>query len=223
MLIFPPDGITATNVTLQMLIRAAYGVQDYQISGAPNWLKVDKYDLGAKMSSTVADELHKLDQDRSMLERRRMLQALLADRLKLTLHRDTKQLPIYSLVVAKHGSKLNEAKEEGYMRLGRGQLTSQGVDIATLASALSRQLGRPVLDKTGIAGYYEFTLQWTPDESQTFTGLDGSLIPDKAQPRDPSGPSVFIAIQEQLGLKLESGKGPVEIFVIDHVERPSEN
>jgi uncharacterized protein (TIGR03435 family) len=221
-LIFPPDGIAATNVTLQMLIRAAYGVQDYQISGAPNWLKSEKYDIEAKMNGSVADELQKLGLDQRKLKRNRMLQVLLAERFKLSLHSGTKELPVYALVIAKGGPKLHEGKHS-VMRLGKGELTSQGVGIALLARALSRQLSRPVLDKTGLMGYYEFTLHWTPDESQTFIGFDGTIIPDNAPPPDSSGLSVFAAVQEQLGLKLESQKGPVEILVIDHVEKPSEN
>jgi len=221
-LIFPPDGMAATNVTLQMFIRAAYGVQDYEISGAPSWLKSEKYDIEAKMNGSVADELQKLSPDQRTLKRNRMLQVLVAERFKLSLHRETKELPVYALVIATSGPKLHEAKHS-VMRLGRGELTSQGVGIALLARALSRQLGRPVLDKTGLPGYYEFTLRWTPDESQTFIGFDGTIISDNARPPDSSWPSVFAAVQEQLGLKLESQKGPVEILVIDHVERPSEN
>src|SRR6266480_44725 len=221
-LIFPPDGMAATNVTLQMFIRAAYAVQDYQISGAPNWLKSEKYDIEARMNGSVADELRKLSPDQRTLKRNRMLQVLLAERFKLSLHRETKELPVYALVIAKGGPKLHEAKHS-VMRLGRGELTSHEVGIALLARALSRQLGRPVLDKTGLPGYYEFTLHWTPEESQTFIGFDGTIIPDNARPPDSSWPSVFAAVQEQLGLKLESQKGPVEILVIDHVERPSEN
>jgi uncharacterized protein (TIGR03435 family) len=108
------------------------------------------------------------------------------------------------------------------MRMGRGLLSAQGAPLNTLADSLSRLLGRVVLDKTGLTGLYDFELKWTPDESQgqMFKGPD---IGDSPPPADASGPTIFTAIQEQLGLKLESQKGPVEVLVIDHVERPTEN
>lgn len=221
-LIFQDDGIAAANVTLQMLIRAAYGVQDFQISGAPNWLKSEKYDVQVKMKRSQTDELRTLSPEQRMLRRRRMLQVVLADRFKLSLHRDSKELPAYALVIAKAGPKLQKA-EPDYMRVGRGELKSQGVRIATLARELSRQLGRPVLDETGLAGPYEFTLHWTPDESQTLIGFDGTIIPDNTPPADSSGLSVFAAVQEQLGLELEPQKAPMEVLAIDHAEKPSGN
>jgi bla regulator protein BlaR1 len=237
-----PDGFTGTNITLQMLIRNAYGVEDNQISGAPSWLNSEKYDIEAKMDSSVADELRKLDEDQRRLERRRMLQALLADRFKLTLHRETKELPVYSLVIAKNGPKLQEAKADdtypngikgfdgrgtaGMMRMGRGELTGQGLPMGSLVRLLTQQLGRTVLDKTGLTGKYDFTLKWTPDESEApmLKGAgDGKQGTGSTPTPESSGPSVFTALQEQLGLKLESQKGPVEILVIDHAEKPSEN
>jgi bla regulator protein BlaR1 len=237
-----PDGFTGTNMTLQMLIRNAYGVEDNQISGGPSWLGSEKYDMEAKMDSSVADELRKLSEDQRTLERRRMLQALLADRFKLTLHRESKELPVYALVIAKNGPKLQEAKpgdtypngikgpdgvgSAGFMRMGRGELTGQGLPMGSVVRLLTQQLGRTVLDKTGLAGKYDLTLKWTPDESEAPMlkgpeggpqGMGGTASPDS------SGPSIFTAIQEQLGLKLESQKGPVEIIVIDHAEKPSDN
>ncbi len=241
-LMFTPDGLSATNGTLQMLINAAYSVENNQISGAPNWLNSEKYDIEAKMDTSTADELRKLGEDERRVERQRMLQALLADRFKLTIHRETKELPIYALVVAKDGAKFQEAKPgdtypngikgpdghagAGMMFMGREGLTAQGLPIADLVRHLSRQLGRTVVDKTGLTGKYDFTLKWAPDERQApmFKGTEGSQ-PGTGGTSAPesSGPSIFTAIQEQLGLKLESEKGPVDILVIDHVERPSEN
>jgi len=239
---FKPNGLTATT-TLQMLIRLAYGVEDNQIAGAPNWVNSDKYEIEAKMDSATADGLRTLNEDQGGIVRGRMMQALLEDRFKLTLHHETKELPLYSLVVAKNGPKLQEAKPgdtypngikgpDGHavvgghlMRVGRGQLTGQSLPIKELARLLSQQLGRTVVDNTGLAGNYDFTLQWTPEENQgpTFKGPEGSQGIGSASSPDPSGPSIYTAIQEQLGLKLESQKGPVEILVIDHVEKPSEN
>jgi uncharacterized protein (TIGR03435 family) len=235
------ERFTATGVTLQGLIREAYEVEDNQISGAPLWLDSERYDIEAKADKSAADELLKLSFDQRRLEYRRMLQELLADRFRLTLHRESKELPVYALVLAKKGPKLQEAKPgdtypngmkdlEGHghgdiMRFGTGILTGQGVPIAFLVRMLSQQqLGRPVLDKTGLTGKYDFTLEWTPEENRApmFKGTrDGGQGPDN--PPDSSGPSIFTAIQEQLGLKLEAQKGPAEVLVIDHVERPSEN
>ena len=223
------ERFTATGVTLQGLIREAYEVEDNQISGAPPWLDSERYDIEAKADKSVADELQKLSFDQRLVEYRRMLQALLGDRFQLTLHRETKELPVYALVIAKKGPKLQEThpgdNDSTGMTFGRGLLKGEGVPIALLVRHLSQQrLGRPVLDKSGLTGKYDFTLQWTPEENRApmFKGTrDGGQGPDS--PPDSSGPSIFTAIQEQLGLRLESQKGPVEVLVIDHVERPSEN
>ncbi len=241
-LMFSPNGFDGTNVTLQMLVRVAYDVEDNQISGGPAWLNSDHYDINAKMDSATADALHKLSEDQGKLERQRMLQALLADRFKLTVQHETKELSMYALVVAKSGPKLQEAKPDdtypngvkgpdgvgrpGMMRMGRGEVTGQGLPMTALAKLLTTQLGRTVVDKTGLTGKYDFKLQWTPDESEGAmfkgpgTGPQGTASPPAS---DTSGPSIFTAIQEQLGLKLESQKGPVEVLVIDRVEKPSEN
>jgi uncharacterized protein (TIGR03435 family) len=242
-LMFSPDGLTATNATLQMFVQAAYQVEPHQVSGGPSWLNSDHYDIEAKMDSATADVLHKLSEEQGRLERERMLQALLTDRFKLTIHRETKELPVYALLIAKNGPKLQEAKPgdtypngikgpdgragAGMMFMnGRGSVTGQGLPIANLVRLLSLQLGRTVVDKTGLTAKYDFTLQWTPDESQGAMfkgpgpGPQGTAGPP---PPDPSGPSIFTAVQEQLGLKLESQKGPVEMLVVDHAEQPSEN
>ena len=239
---YSPDGLSATNCPLQVLIHSAYQVEDNQVSGAPAWLTSERYDIEAKMESSVVERIRKLSDDERSATRERMLQALLAERFKLAVHRETKELPEYALVIAKSGPKLQEAKpgetypngikgpdgiaRAGFMRMGRGDLTAQGLSMSTVVRLLSQQLGRTVLDKTGLTGIYDFTLKWTPDESQ-----DGPLRgPEPGQPgsgsspsSDSSGPSIFTAIQEQLGLKLEPQKGPVEVLVIDHVEKPSEN
>jgi uncharacterized protein (TIGR03435 family) len=241
-IMFSPNGFDGTNATLQMLVKIAYGIDDNQISGGPNWLNSDHFDINAKMDSATADALHKLSEDQAKLERQNMLQALLADRFKLTFHRETKELPMYALVVAKNGPKLQEAKpgdtypngikgpdgvgRPGVMRMGRGEVTGQGLPVSALARLLTQQLGRTVIDKTGLTAKYDFTLKWTPDESEAamFRGADpGPQWSAAASSPESNGPSIFTSIQEQLGLKLESQKGPVEILVIDHAERPSDN
>jgi uncharacterized protein (TIGR03435 family) len=234
-----PDRFTATDVSLLTIIQMAYDVQFNQISGGPYWLRSEIYAIEAKMDESAANELHKLSPDQRQIEQQRMLQALLVDRCKLSVHRETKDLPEYVLTVAKNGPKLREAKPDetysngikgpdgrtagaGVMVVVPGQLTAQGIPIAKLVWFLKgrRELGhRMVLDQTGLTGNYDFTLQWTP-ESPTSNGIQG---PDSATTPGSSGPSLFTALQEQLGLKLESTKAPVDVLVIDHVERPSEN
>src|SRR6266853_1806867 len=227
-LMFRPDGLSATGGTLQMLIKAAYEIEDSQISGAPSWLESEKYDIEAKMDSAVADELRKLNPDESKAAREHMLQALLADRFKLTIHRETKELPVYALVIAKNGPKLQEAKPgdpypngfkgpdggggAGMMRgslgaEGKSELVGQAVPMSSLVRLLSGRLHRTVVDNTGLAGKYDFALQWTPDESPgaVLKGADGGQPgSDSASSSDSSGPTIFTAVQEQLGLKLES-------------------
>ena len=233
-----PDGLSATGATLDMLIQNAYGVRYFQISSSPSWFKSERYDIEAKMDSSVVEQLRKLSDDQREAETRRMLRALLADRFQLKLHSDTKELPVYALIIAKNGPKLQVARPgdtypngfkgpDGgggagvmFMEGSGGPVRGQGIPISNLVHLLSQQLGRTVLDKTGLTGKYDFTLQWTPDESQGPPGPPGM---DAAPPPDSLGPSIFTAIQEQLGLKLESQKGPVEILVIDHAERASEN
>lgn len=241
-MMFTPGGLSVTGGPPMMLIMSAFGVNPQQISGAADWLTSERYDIEAKMDPTTADELSKLSEDQRRAARQRMLQGFLAERFKLKVHQETKELPIYALVVAKNGPKLREAKPgdtypngikgpegksgAGMMFGGREGLTAQAVPIADLVRHLSLQLGRSVIDKTGLAGKYDFTLKWAPDEiqSSTFTGPEsGPPGPASAALADFSGPSLFTALEEQLGLKLESEKGSVGIVVIEHVERPSEN
>jgi uncharacterized protein (TIGR03435 family) len=232
----PSGRFNATNVTVRQLILMAYQIKDSQLSGVPGWVDSERYDIAAKGEGPASPEQLQL-----------MMQALLADRFKLSLRRETKEMPVYALVVAKNGPKLHENKEAeaenedakrdvakprdpnmpppkrpGMMRGGRGMLSGQAMPLSVLADSLSRQLGRVVLDKTGLTGLYDFELKWTPDESQgqMLKAPDGA---DSAPPLDASGPTIFTGVQEQLGLKLESQKGPVEMFVIDHVEKPTEN
>jgi uncharacterized protein (TIGR03435 family) len=229
-----PDGYSATNISLKMLLQAAYGIREDLISGAPSWADSARFDIDAKVGGPDVDTLKKLTPE----QRRSMLQPMLAERFKLVVHKETKQLPVYDLVVTKGGSKLKEATpgdtyangikgpdgvgRGGMMRVGRGQLAAQGVPISSMVNMLSQQLHQTVIDKTGLTGKYDLELNWTPDPGSEpmFIGPDSSQH-DPAP--DSSGPSIFTAVQEQLGLKLQSAKGPVETLVIDHVEMPSEN
>ena len=230
-------GFNAEGVTLRFLIRQAYGVDDDEILGGPNWIKSKTYDVEAKAGGADVVELTKLSLD----ERRAMLQPLLTDRFKLAIHRETRELPIYALVVAKKGPKLKEAKpgdtypnglkgpdglpHAGIMSWGRGRVAAQGVSMASLVRPLSRVLGRTVLDKTGLTGKYDFTLEWEPDDSAPISrSAAGSQSGnDNDTPPDTEGSSLFTALQEQLGLKIQSQKGPITVIAIDHVEEPSPN
>ena len=184
------------------------------------------------MDQETADKVKKLAEAQMKPAREHMLQTLLADRFKLTIHRETKKLPIYSLVVAKGGAKLHEAKPgdtyptgikgpngrsaSHMMRMGRGELTAQGIGMEEIAHLLTQQAGRTVVDNTALKGNYDFTLHWTPDQSAPALSGPSGGGPDSTTSSE-SGPSIFTAIQEQLGLKLEPQKGPVEILVVDHV------
>jgi uncharacterized protein (TIGR03435 family) len=228
-----PDSYSITNAPVQTLMESAFGIQSYQMIAAPEWFTSERYDIEAKMNPAVADALQKLSVDDRRIARQHMLQALLLDRLKITMHRETKELPIYSLVIGKGGSKLQETKPSApgvpvprggvsvrTSRNGRGPITLTVLHCTNtnLAGVFVPHVGRTVIDKTGLTSVYDFTLQFMPDDGAAAPGAGFA-----SREEDPTVPSIFTAIQEQLGLKLESGKGPVEVIVIDHVERPSGN
>ena len=265
-----PGQLTYTNVSLKNVLINAYDVNDYQISG-PTWLDRERFDIVAKIPQGATKE-----------QFRQMLQNLLAERFKLTLHHETKELPMYTLVVAKGGPKLKEAVEEdaatpqgaapppppgrdeaapmrlktdadGMPRLPAGmgrngtimmmmmdpngggmrtRMVSKGQPVSSLLGTLSNLLGRPVVDGTGLKAKYDITLDYNPD------GLNGPRMmmpppqhdgapgggPPMAGAPDGGGPTIFTALQEQLGLKLEQRKGPVDLLVIDRLEKvPTEN
>ena len=190
------------NVNLKEMMARAYHVQQYQIMG-PDFLETERFDVVAKFPDGSKGDQMPL-----------MLQALLADRFKLAIHRQTKELPVYDLVVAKGGPKLKAAESEsGTSKNSNGTRAHVVVNASMrrFAEFLSQEVNRPVVDKTNLTGSYEMTLDYTVDDSAA--GNDAA-----------TGPSIFTALQEQLGLKLESAKGPVETIVVDHVERtPTEN
>ncbi len=212
----PGGRVTVANFTVKRLIQQAYGIKDFQISGGPAWIGSDPFDITAKAEGSAANfEQIKL-----------MLQSLLADRFELAMRHDTREMPVYALVVDKNGPKFKAASEstQGMMRVRRGLVVDQGISIAGLVDELSSFLGRVVVDKTALMGTYDLKLEWQPDENQVAM-FQAMGVPEGfgAPPPDGHGPSLFAALQEQLGLKLESQKGPVEIFAIERVERPSEN
>jgi uncharacterized protein (TIGR03435 family) len=213
------DGhFTAINATLKLLIRFAYGLPESRIVGGPGWLDATKFDVDAKADEAEDAHLKGLSGDEGRLEKQKMLQALLADRFRLVTHLETRELPVYGLVAAKGGAKFLESKAQGTtVDGGRGKIDVRGGDnsVALLAEELAKQLDRVVIDQTGIQGRYNLSLRWAPDDG-------AASIPGGSAASD-AGPSIFTAIQEQLGLKLESQKGPVQVLVIDKIEMPSEN
>jgi len=197
---------------LRMLIIFAYDLKDFQVSGGPDWANSEAYDIVAKAEGNAARPQLRL-----------MLQALLKDRFKLALRHETKDAPIYELVVAKGGSKIQDdtaSARQRIARTGAGKVIAQKTSLAMFAEFLGTIAGRLVVDKTGLPSTYTFKLDWTPDVGER--GLPGPARPDVVPP-DFNGPTLFTALQEQLGLRLQSAKGPVESLVIEEAEKPTEN
>ena len=233
-----PGTFTAENISMWELIRLAYRVEDYQVSGAPDWFSSELYDVDAKAEKSAIDEMQNLGNDQRELENRRMLQTLLKDHFKLTLRQVTKDLPVYSLFVADAG-KLHEAQGDcapgpttlvldsgmppcGSLRVFPwvGRMDGLKVPMTQLVVNLSGFTKRMVLDNTNLVGKYDISLTWFPGQNE-FPPRP-AYLPPNYQP-DPNSPPLLTAIQQQLGLKLESQTGPVPLLVIDHVEMPAEN
>jgi len=225
---FDHGRFTAINVRVKSLIQyEAYGITGAQIAGGPGWLDSEAFDISAKVDDATAEQMKTLDRDKRRQLIRQLFQQLLAERFKLAVHWETKELPVYALVVAKSGPRLTKSKDaDGGTSVSSGSgggtsMTARGVTMTRLAQTLtqssSRDLGRIVIDKTGLEGTYDLALQWTP-EDRSAAAINIANDNTSAQ-----AASIFTALQEQLGLKLESTKGPVETLVIDHVEQPSEN
>ncbi|HZQ53124.1 MAG TPA: M56 family metallopeptidase [Bryobacteraceae bacterium] len=236
----PGGRLRAQNAPVMLLIERAYGVQAFQVVGGPPWINREGYDIEAKPEN-IAD----------LKQARLMLQTLLADRFKLVLHRELRELPVYDLEVVKGGPKLPAAAAEscvsrppgapptparpgqtncGYVAGPLGstallQLEGSKVHMADFISKLELILGRPVLDKTDITRYFSVKLRFSAGEATIgLPGYGGPGDPGGTRhPEDPDQPNIFSALKEQLGLRLVSAKGPVEVLVIDHVERPTAN
>ena len=195
--------VMAENITPGSMIQQAFGIRASQIEGAPGWIETDKYDLNATTGTT---------KDLIDAELRPYWESLLTTRFRMKYHRETKEMQIYSLTVAKGGPRLTENTAGGDTsthltnNAQRSSLISTHISIPNLAGLLARRLDRTVLDKTGLTGSYDLKLEWSPDLSE-----------------DTGAASLFTALQDQLGLKLEAAKGPVEIIVIDNLEKPTEN
>jgi bla regulator protein BlaR1 len=225
-----PNGLTITNVPLQTIIAVAYHLKDPDfasvarlIPGAPSWIKSDRYDIRAKMTDSDVEELRNLRSDQQWERQRLMLQTLLVDRFQLRSHFETEEGPIYALVLSKNGPKIGKEPDDAISRYdsNRTHIKYTAVPVGDLAARLASLTGRPVVDQTGLTGKYDFNLTWIADEIPSPFSTAGSPVASPAT--DSSGPSIYTALQEQLGLKLEPTKGSVQILVIDHIERPSEN
>jgi uncharacterized protein (TIGR03435 family) len=217
----PGGGLRIVNGTLKAILETAYEVREFQTLGGPNWAGSERYDIlasGVGASQTVGPE--------DIKTTRLRLQTLLAERFKLEVHRETRELPEYSLEVAKGGPKLVDSETSspsgnaaaGIQR-SCGQMIGTKTTTANLSLMLSRQLDRPVLDHTGLTGKYNFRFEWTPEAGPCSV----PNTPPEIAPVPSNAPSIFTALQETLGLRLESIRGPVDSLVIDHADRPSEN
>lgn len=232
------DRFTATNVPLRDLIRFAYDVQDVRLIGGPDWIRTERFDIVAKADQPLPAWSPSGPPMRLLL----MVRSLLADRFGLVVHQETRDLPVYALVVAREDRKFGPdiraskldcesqaktdipgasggaASAECGMRIAPGQMAIGGVPMSQFAMVLSNFVQRVVLDRTLLAGNFDFRLSWTPDRLPQGPPPPGA---PSLPPVDPNGPSLFAALQEQLGLKLEPARAPLEVLVIDRVERPT--
>lgn len=204
-----PNGLSVRNFTLWQLMFGAYDLYtEDQVSGLPGWAFSSQFDVEAKMDDLALATFQKLTQEDQARQLHLMNQSLLADRFKLKIHHENKERSIYALVIAKGGAKLtSDATWSGGMS-GGGRIEYRGAPIDYFIRSLSSEVGRTVVDKTGLTGTYDFIVKFAPDEMQ------GS---------NDSEPSLFTALEEQLGLRLVSTKGLVDTIVVDHVEKPSAN
>ena len=227
-----PDGLTAGSSSLRSLIGEAYGfslgsLSDQQLVGAPGWAKTQLFDIHAKVDSAEVPKLKELTKAETMMVsvqeivtrtpsfRMLMLQRLLEDRFRLKVHYEQRVMSLYEMTVAKGGVRMKAAHtadpEHGSMSMSNGKLEGDNVPMAFIPVMFALETERPVEDKTSVGGNFDFQLHWT------------QMGAAETNPADESAPSLFTAVQEQLGLKLQPGKGPVWVIVVDHAEMPSEN
>jgi bla regulator protein blaR1 len=233
-----PGRYSAVNVTLRLMLRQAYGVPDFRVSGGPSWIDVDRFDVEAKADEAAQGQAVNL-----------MLRSLLEERFKVVAHSETRESPIYELILArsdgKLGSQLRKAGDECLPPTtpagappapppppgagargqcpsiqGPGVISGRKMTMARLSDALAGSVSRVVIDRTGLEGTFDLDLQWLPDQPRLGGPLGngaGGFVPSQDLP------SIFTAVQEQLGLKLDSQRGPVEIVVIERAEKPTED
>ncbi len=228
---------TAANVTLKLLIQNAYRIRDFQLIGGPNWIATDRWNIEAHAEDgTVPAQTGPVDPNSPDAMSLRV-QSLLEDRFKLKLHRETRELPIYTLSIAKGGSKLkiveappprlagqrpSNAPLPGGLGIGPANLVGNAITMAQFIAAVSGLVGRSIADRTSIRDHFDVQLSFAPESTPGNPVGTGGASTAAPVANDPA-PSIFTALQEQLRLKLESARGPVEVLIIDNVERPSEN
>ncbi len=242
------DGVSVTGMPMHMILREAFGTTNDRLLGEPGWVNANRYNVDAKVTPDDAQKFKAL----TFRQQWAMLLPALEDRCKLTFHHETRELTVYTLVVAKGGVKMQPAKPDdnaggpgpgggppppppppqgrapGQGRttvgLGDGGMTmfGRGSSMEQIAATISRAIGSTVIDKTGLTGKYDYTLQFAPDENMR-AGLPPPPGGSGAPPPEAQGPSIFSAVQEQLGLKLEAQKEPADVIVIDHMEEPAAN
>ncbi len=218
-----PAAMVMHNFTVKDMLQMAYGIRsDNQMEGVSGWMTSQRFDIEAKLSDEEVAAEQKMPFPQRPDRWALMMQALLLDRFHLKTSETTKDAPVYELVVAKGGQKLKPSAVEGDpAKPGRnplqgrpGKMEGAAIPVSAMTEVLGRQpeLGRMVVDKTGLTGLYDWTLTWTPANAEP-----GTTLPD------PNAPGLFAALEEQLGLKLVSAKAPVQVLVVEHVERPTEN
>jgi uncharacterized protein (TIGR03435 family) len=236
-----PDRFTATNIPLRDLIRFAYDVQDVRLIGGPDWIRSERFDVVAKAEQPFPAWGPAGPPMPLLL----MVRTLLADRFGVAVHQETRELPVYALVVAREDRKFGpditpskldcekqaqagprpppgprgggDAPPTCGMRIGPGQMVMGGTPMSQFATVLSNFVQRVVLDRTNLPGMFDFRVSWTPDQIPKGPPPPGA---PPLPPVDPNGPSLFAALQEQLGLKLEATRAPLEVLIIDRAERP---
>lgn len=197
--------LQVNNLFLNSLITSAYGVREVLIFGLPRWAEEARYDIRAKATDADPKILDSISRE----GKRALMAAILEERFHLKVHMATKVLPFYALVVTRDGPKFRESVREDRVQVSKTEFNARGGSMLGLSSVLEEVVGRSVRDKTGLKGTYDLHLRWAP-ESAPASDVD-------------KFPSIFTALQEQLGLKLQADKGPVETLVVDHLERPTEN
>ncbi|WP_158615296.1 TIGR03435 family protein [Acidipila sp. EB88] len=217
-------GWIGRNVTLLMLVQEAYHVDGAHLLNLPAWARSDHYDMDAKVAAADVAVFSQMSYD----QHRVLLQDVLADRFKLSVHIESQERPVYALVVARGGAKLGKPRpdqwcaqpaQQGrtlFVQARAGLMSVECIRMSGLADVLSRGNDRPVIDKTGISGFYNVDLRWMPE-------ADAAKAQAVSSSTEESGPSLFTALQEQLGLRLDPQKGPIPFLVIDRVEPPSAN
>lgn len=210
------DLFEATNIRVDLALEIAFDIRHDQIVGVPHWAQVNHYDIVAKVVDMTPEQLHGL----SDAQRRAMLQELLEQRFHLKSHIESRTLPLLKLTVDKGGIKFTEYQKppegqedrKGNMTVNNEVMTATGIPMSSLVRFLASQTHMPVVDATGLKGNYNFNMKWQREEQGSASGL-----------HDQALPTIYAALPEQLGLKLESAKGPVDVLVVDHIDPPSEN